>query len=75
MLLDLRDGWITPEQAVAAYGVILTASGELDEDATRARRAELAGGGGEPPETLDCEAQSQLIAERLAGYVRAPGTP
>lgn len=75
VLLDLRDGWITPEQAVAAYGVILTASGELDEDATRARRAELAGGGGEPPETLDCEAQSQLIAERLAGYVRAPGTP
>jgi N-methylhydantoinase B len=38
---DVRDQLVSSELARDVYGVVLTASGSVDEDATRARRAEL----------------------------------
>ncbi len=40
---DVRDGFVSREAAEAAYGVVLTAAGEIDEASTAARR----GDGGE----------------------------
>jgi hypothetical protein len=45
---------------------------ELDAPATEKLRAELAERAPEPPDSLDVEAQTQAIADRLAGYV-CPG--
>jgi len=75
VLADVRDGWITPEQAYEAYGVVLDAGGALNEPATAARRAELAGSAAAPPDTLDVDAQSQVIADQLADFVRGTGKP
>jgi N-methylhydantoinase B len=72
VLEDVRDGWVTREQARGAYGVVVDATGELDAPATEKLRAELAERAPEPPDSLDVEAQTQAIADRLAGYV-CPG--
>jgi N-methylhydantoinase B len=39
---DLDEGWITPRRAEEVYGVVLDAAGEIDQAASRARRATLA---------------------------------
>jgi N-methylhydantoinase B len=67
---DVRDGWVTREQARDAYGVVVDAAGELDAPATEKLRAEIAKRAPEPPGSLDVEAQTQAIADQLAGYVR-----
>ncbi|HYB23923.1 MAG TPA: hydantoinase B/oxoprolinase family protein, partial [Solirubrobacteraceae bacterium] len=72
VLLDVRDGWVTREQAAALYGVVLSDAGELEGAATQERRRELARQAPPVSTTADAEAQTQLIAERLAAYVRPP---
>lgn len=69
VLKDLREGWITKDQAATAYGVIVDALGELDEVATATRRRELAAESPEPPALLDVEPECHRIAESLARYV------
>jgi N-methylhydantoinase B len=39
---DVRAGYVSPERARLGYGVILTATGQVDVEATRAERARLA---------------------------------
>lgn len=39
---DAAEGWITAERAEEIYGVVLTADGTVDEQATGARRASMA---------------------------------
>jgi len=39
---DVEAGYVSPERARDGYGVVLTATGEVDQAAIRARRAELA---------------------------------
>jgi N-methylhydantoinase B len=75
VLADVRDGWVTPEQAQSAYGVVLDATGKLDAPATEARRSELARESPAAPASLDVEAQSQLIADALATYVSPTTQP
>ena len=41
VMADLIEGYFTPRQAERRYGVVLGAGGELDAEATRARREEL----------------------------------
>ena len=46
VLKDVREGYVSPESALADYGVVLRGregAWELDEDATLARRAEMRG--------------------------------
>jgi N-methylhydantoinase B len=46
VLQDVREGYVTPESALADYGVVLRGQAHawtLDEDATLARRAEMRG--------------------------------
>ena len=38
---DVREGWITPGRAAGVYGVVLDASGTVDESATQLRRREI----------------------------------
>jgi N-methylhydantoinase B len=45
VLRDVEDGFVSAERAESAYGVIFTAGGGIDEEATRARRRELSAGG------------------------------
>jgi N-methylhydantoinase B len=40
---DLDEGWITRERAESVYGVVFSASGEVDQKATAAKRKELSG--------------------------------
>jgi hypothetical protein len=61
---------VTAEQAADAYGVVLRADGSLDEEATAARRAELAATVPEPPALLDPEPECRRIADSLADYLR-----
>jgi hypothetical protein len=49
VLHDVRDGWVGVERARAVYGVVLSGDGSLDEEATQARRSELAAAAGESP--------------------------
>jgi len=70
---DVADGWVSAEQAAEVYGVIVR-DGELDPAATEARRAELAAQALAPPASLEVEARSQEIADRLAPYVLPPGS-
>jgi N-methylhydantoinase B len=46
VLRDLADGRVSAEAAVAMYGVVVTSQGDLDEEATSERRAQLAGSNG-----------------------------
>ena len=41
---DVAEGYVSREQAFAAYGVVLNEDGEVDAQATRDRRKELRGG-------------------------------
>jgi N-methylhydantoinase B len=43
---DVREGYVSRERAERAYGVHLDATGEVDLEATRVARAQLAGGTG-----------------------------
>lgn len=49
VLHDVRDGWVSAERAREVYGVVVGEDGTLDEQATRARRAELAGAAQDSP--------------------------
>jgi N-methylhydantoinase B len=42
VLHDVAEGWVSVERAREVYGVVLGEGGDLDEDATQARRDELA---------------------------------
>jgi N-methylhydantoinase B len=42
---DVAEGWISEQRALSTYGVVLTAEGSLDAEATAARRAALGEGG------------------------------
>lgn len=68
VLKDVREGWVTGEQAERAYGVVLDGDG-VDAGATAARRAQMAEVSAAPPEQLDVEVRSQEISARLADYV------
>jgi N-methylhydantoinase B len=72
VLRDVRERYVTPTQALAAYGVVLDADGGLDEAATAARRAELRAAGGAPPLALEVDAEHRRLAALLADYVRPP---
>jgi N-methylhydantoinase B len=65
---DVADGWVSPEQAEQDYGVVIR-DGELDAEATAARRAELAAQAPAPPQQLEVEHRSKEIADRLEAYV------
>jgi N-methylhydantoinase B len=65
---DLREGWISTEQAAGSYGVIVV-DGEADEEATKARRLELSSRTDGVPAELDVEPALARIADSLAGYV------
>jgi N-methylhydantoinase B len=41
---DVRDEYVSPASAIADYGVVLGPAGDVDAEATGARRAELRGG-------------------------------
>lgn len=69
VLRDLREGWVSAKQAVEVYGVVLDGAGELDADATAARRGQLAEQAAEAP-ALNVDDQREAIAELLAAYVR-----
>jgi N-methylhydantoinase B len=71
VLRDVREGWVSAEQAADVYGVIVR-NGELDSAASAARRAELAQESPAPPALLDVEQRSREIADRLADYVLPP---
>ncbi|MBS1890705.1 MAG: hydantoinase B/oxoprolinase family protein [Actinobacteria bacterium] len=73
VLADVREGWVTPEQAEEVYGVVLGADGGLDDVATKTRRAELQERVTTMPTALNADAQAQLIADRLARYVSPTG--
>ncbi len=45
---DIADGWVGAQRARDVYGVVLAPDGSVDEDATAARRGELAGGAPRP---------------------------
>jgi N-methylhydantoinase B len=61
---DVAEGWVTAGRAEAVYGVVLT-DGSVDEQATRARRAEVSGES--PPSPAVEDPVLRLIApgERL----------
>ncbi len=73
VLADVREGWVTLQQAHDVYGVVVDEAGELDAGATTFRRAELAEREPAVPATLGVEEQGQLIADQLAEYVRPAG--
>lgn len=72
VLGDVREGWVTVEQAVSVYGVALHADGDLDHAATAAARGALAARGLDGNGDLGVEARCAEIALRLAAYVRPP---
>jgi N-methylhydantoinase B/oxoprolinase/acetone carboxylase alpha subunit len=49
VLHDVRDGWVSVARARDVYGVVIGDDGEVDDDATRARRTELAASAQESP--------------------------
>jgi len=73
VLRDVREGWVSAEQAAEVYGVVVR-DGELDEDETARRRTELAGEHPATPQLLEVEPRTVAIAERLAAYVRPAAT-
>ena len=50
---DVVDGWVSVERARDVYGVVLDEHGGVDEDATRAQRAQLAAGASDSPAAGD----------------------
>jgi N-methylhydantoinase B len=53
VVLDVVDGWVSVERARHVYGVVLDEHGGVDEDATRAQRAQLAAGASDSPAAGD----------------------
>jgi N-methylhydantoinase B len=49
VLHDVNDGWVSADRAREVYGVVIGEDGALDEEATRARRDELAASAQESP--------------------------
>lgn len=49
VLHDVADGWVSVERAREVYGVVLHQDGSLDEEATQARRSELAASAQDSP--------------------------
>lgn len=71
VLDDIRSGFVSREQAADVYAVIIDEAGHLDAAATDARR-EGAREAREPPRPPEFAQHAQLIADRLADYVRPP---
>lgn len=70
VVADIREGYVTPEQAASVYGVVLGADGELDDDATAVRRGQLQAASPEPPALLEVDRQHAAMARSLADFVR-----
>jgi len=68
---DVADGWVSAQRARDVYGVVLAPDGSVDEDATAARRAELAGGAPRPPAADD--PVLSLIRPGVALWPTRPG--
>jgi N-methylhydantoinase B len=66
---DVGEGWVSAEQASAAYGVVFF-DGEIDPGTSAARRSELAAADAPPPAALEVEPAVAAIADSLAAYVR-----
>src|SRR4051794_73078 len=66
---DVGEGWVSAEQATAAYGVVFF-EGEVDQGATAALRTELAAAAAAAPAALEVEPAVAAIADSLAAYVR-----
>ena len=71
VLDDIRSGLVSREQAADVYAVIVDEAGRLDAAATDERR-ERAREAREQPRPPEFAQQAQLIADRLADYVRPP---
>ena len=69
VLDDIRSGLVSREQAADVYAVVVDEAGLLDATTTDARR-EGAREAREQPRSPDFAEQAQLIADRLADYVR-----
>jgi N-methylhydantoinase B len=67
---DVREGWVSREQAAAAYGVVIE-DGAVEEAASAVRREALAAAA--VPAALEVEPAVAAIADSLAAYVRPPG--
>jgi N-methylhydantoinase B len=65
VLHDVLDGWVSVARAREVYGVMIDENGALDEEATRARRAELAADASDSP-----GAGEQAAAEARAAHGR-----
>jgi len=72
VLHDLSERLITAAAAHEAYGVVLRGDGTLEEEATAARRAQLAQVGAAPPARLEIDAEHLRLARLLGDYVRPP---
>jgi N-methylhydantoinase B len=79
VLHDVAEGWVSVGRAREVYGVVFAADEALDQEATRARRAELADGAEDSPAAGD-----EAAAEARAAHGRdddpvlgltAPGQP
>jgi N-methylhydantoinase B len=69
---DVAEGYVSPSQAAAVYGVVLDHAGAFDREATAARRAELDAGAPPPPPRLPVDAQHSELARSLCDYVKPP---
>jgi hypothetical protein len=67
------EGYVSPAQAVSIYGVVIAGDGNLDVDATAARRAELASMAPQPPALLPVDDEHLRLAQSLARLVEPPG--
>ena len=72
VLRDVREGYVSPDQAAGVYGVVLGTEGGLDLGGTMARRTELADSAPKPPALLEVDAEHLRIARSLSRFVSAP---
>jgi N-methylhydantoinase B len=72
---DLTQGYISPARAQRAYGVVFSAEGGIDAQATQLRRAELAASGAsldDPPDDASCGVTAGGLFQS-GGISRLPG--
>jgi N-methylhydantoinase B len=78
VLHDVSDGWVSAERAREVYGVVVGEDGALDEEATRARRAELAASAQDSPAAGSEAAENARAAHGCDGdrvvALTEPGT-
>lgn len=69
---DVRDGYVTPGNATACYGVVLDAAGEVDDEATARRREQIRAEriGRQPVKPLSAPADVGVALARRDGHWR-----